>query len=167
MDHGECIEALIQHGAPDSLVSVIRSFLTGRTMSVKIGKTFSAPREVNGGSPQGSILGTFLFNMTTDHLERSIQYGSDGVCLDEGLLGEGCPSPRTPEHRVTIDTGLARIVTDRPSEYGLDNICVVAGEEELCVPFERNGEERADGGSPCSPDPSSPCLLYTSPSPRD
>ena len=55
MDHGACVEALLQHGAPDNLVIVIRSFLTGRTMSVKIGKTMSAPRKVNGGSPQGSI----------------------------------------------------------------------------------------------------------------
>ena len=70
---------------------------------------------------RGSILGTFLFCITTDRLEQ-------GLCHKS-------PVPR----EVDIDPGLARIVTDQHSELGLNNITAVADEEELCVPFERNG----------------------------
>ena len=38
-------------------------------MSVKVGNARSAPKPVNGGCPQGSVLGVLLFNVTTDDLE--------------------------------------------------------------------------------------------------
>ena len=38
-------------------------------MAVRVGNAWSAPRQVTGGCPQGSILGMFLFNATTDDLE--------------------------------------------------------------------------------------------------
>ena len=38
-------------------------------MRVKVGQSWSAPRPIHGGVPQGSILGVFLFNVTTDDLE--------------------------------------------------------------------------------------------------
>ena len=85
VDHAECLRALSDHGASDRMVGVIRSFLTGRKMSVKIGSTLSVPRDVNGGSPQGSILGTYLFNITTDRLTSGIEYGDDGVDMNMRL----------------------------------------------------------------------------------
>ena len=38
------------------------------------GSTWSAPRPVTGGGPQGSILGVFLFNLTTDDLEEGTPF---------------------------------------------------------------------------------------------
>ena len=38
-------------------------------MTVKVGSVKSAPLPVNGGCPQGSILGVLLYNVTTDDLE--------------------------------------------------------------------------------------------------
>ena len=43
-------------------------------MQVRIGSTLSDPRNINGGSPQGSILGNYLFCITTDRLEQGIDY---------------------------------------------------------------------------------------------
>ena len=40
-------------------------------MRVKVDSVLSAPRPVPGGSPQGSILGNFLFCCTTDEFGRA------------------------------------------------------------------------------------------------
>ena len=66
MDHTMCLEALVDMDALDVLVDWIATFLYGRKMSVKIGKSKSVPKPVNGSSPQGSILGNYLFCVTTN-----------------------------------------------------------------------------------------------------
>ena len=66
MDHFCCLTALSDMGAQEETIDWVASFLHNRTMSVKIGTTMSKPRTVPGGSPQGSILGNFLFCVTTD-----------------------------------------------------------------------------------------------------
>ena len=43
-------------------------------MQVRIGNTLSTPQKINGGSPLGSILGNYLFCITTDQLEQGIDY---------------------------------------------------------------------------------------------
>ena len=42
-------------------------------MSVRIDGARSRPRPVNAGAPQGSVLGTYIFNIGTDNLEDSIE----------------------------------------------------------------------------------------------
>ena len=66
MDHKKCLEALKSMGASQKSTDYVAAFLYGRTMSVKVGKARSTPRPVPGGSPQGSILGFFLFSVTTN-----------------------------------------------------------------------------------------------------
>ena len=38
-------------------------------MIVRVNKEFSDPLPVNGGCPQGSLLGVFLFNVSIDNVE--------------------------------------------------------------------------------------------------
>ena len=71
LDFLHCLEALAAKGASSELISIVGSFLTSRTMSVKVGQALSAPRVVLGGVPQGSILGVFLFNVTIDNFEAA------------------------------------------------------------------------------------------------
>ena len=66
MNHFHCLEALVDIGAELQTVDWVASFLYNRKMAVKIGDSFSMPRSVPGGSPQGSILGNFLFCSTTN-----------------------------------------------------------------------------------------------------
>ena len=53
-------------------------------MSVKLGGTFSRERKVPGGSPQGSILGNYLFCATTNSLTQDVNY----VDIERELAGE-------------------------------------------------------------------------------
>ena len=69
MDHWKCLDALSNMGASTEAVKWTASFLYNRHMSVKIRQARSTPRSVPGGSPQGSILGNFLFCATTNALQ--------------------------------------------------------------------------------------------------
>ena len=68
-----CLEALRKKGASTPVLKIIASFLTNRTMSVRVGSAWSDPLEVTGGCPQGSVLGVRLFNSTTDNLEDDFE----------------------------------------------------------------------------------------------
>ena len=70
MDHLHCLHALDNLGASPISLGWTAAFLHDRTMSVKVKGVRSGPRSVPGGSPQGSILGNFLFCATTDAFSR-------------------------------------------------------------------------------------------------
>ena len=65
----ECLKAFAAKGASSSVIRLIATFLSNRTMSVRVGSSWSEPKPVTGGCPQGAILGVLLFNLTTDGLE--------------------------------------------------------------------------------------------------
>ena len=69
LDFGRCLTALKEKGVGQELINLIASFLSGRTMTVKVGQDRSEPRTVEGGVPQGSLLGVHLFNSTIDTFE--------------------------------------------------------------------------------------------------
>ena len=66
--HSNCLQALPDLGRKEGHVAFVNAFLFDRSMTVKIRDEFSAPRKVNGGAPQGSILGCFLFCAKIDKL---------------------------------------------------------------------------------------------------
>ena len=76
MCHGACLRALQELGATQSTLGLVHAFLWKRKMSVRLGETKSVPRPVPGGSPQGSILGNYLFCATTDQLTKNINYNT-------------------------------------------------------------------------------------------
>ena len=89
LNHKECLVQLRNLGASPTTLALVRSFLTGRSMRVKVGEVLSAPRKLQGGSPQGSILGCYLYCAATQHIGGN-------------LLGEGphtaVGSPPSPRH---------------------------------------------------------------------
>ena len=56
----ECLWSVAKKGASTDLLAILASFLTNRTMSVRIEQDWSLPLPVFGGIPQGSILGVFF-----------------------------------------------------------------------------------------------------------
>ena len=54
-----CLTSFADCGASSQTIRLISTFLTNRTMAVRVGEAWSRPRPVHGGVPQGSILGFF------------------------------------------------------------------------------------------------------------
>ena len=102
-----CLAAFERKHASTPIIRLIATFLTNRTMSVRVGESWSEPREVNGGCPQGSILGVFLFNVTTDDLEDNF------MNFENARLGIGEPHPDSAQEE---GTPLAR--RDLPDDPG-------------------------------------------------
>ena len=101
LDHSACIEALRTNGASETTVQLVASFLHERTMQVKIGQHLSRPRLVPGGSPQGSILGNYLFCMTTNQLIPRDSRGLPAVSPSS----PGPSPPPSPPPRSTQPSG--------------------------------------------------------------
>ena len=92
LDFNHCLRTLRDKGASNGALRVVASFLSDRTMMVKVGSSFSQPRRVLGGVPQGSILGVFLFNCSIDSFETE----AEGVRRYEGGSGTNTTAPGGP-----------------------------------------------------------------------
>ena len=115
VSYQHCLEAFRRKGASTPVIRLLASFLTNRTMTVRVGEQWSDPVPVAGGCPQGSVLGVFLFNTTTDTLE------DDFVKADRARLGlENHDVPAPPvQHLVTLDpTPQPRPSTSSPIAEG-------------------------------------------------
>lgn len=71
ISHAVYIEAFMKRNCDPHLVRLIRSFLIGRQSVYKIKKQYSTRRNINGGSPQGTLLGNFLFMIATEDLDST------------------------------------------------------------------------------------------------
>ena len=149
LDFGHCLQALASKGASTELISIISSFLTSRTMSVKVGQELSSPRIVLGGVPQGSILGVFLFNATIDSFEAASRDVNSYSIIGGGDAELGGP----PRHDRSLNCPTEQVY-DRPGfkawesvllsvlKYVDDNII----HEKLCMDglvIDENGEKNA------------------------
>ena len=127
MQYQECLRSLVRHGASTEIVQLVATFLTDRHMSVRVGSSWSQPRQVNGGVLQGSILGVLLFNITTDNLEDEdnpiglpdtpIEEGTAGLSWSGDSLDESNPDEHTQEDNdYTHSTPLT---SEHPFEPGI------------------------------------------------
>ena len=91
LDFLRCLESLASKGASSELIAIVGSFLTSRTMAVKVGQVLSRPRIVLGGVPQGSILGVFLFNATIDDFESASKDVVNYKVVGGGNTEPACP----------------------------------------------------------------------------
>ena len=72
LDHGECLGQLEALGASMTTIDLTRSFLTGRSMCVRVGGQLTSLHKLLGGSPQGSILGCSLYCTATQQINLSL-----------------------------------------------------------------------------------------------
>ena len=93
LDHNECLGQLAALGASNPSLSLTRSFLTGRSMRVKVGNGLSNRRALSGGSPQDSILGCYLYCAATQRLNRSLPYVPTNTAAPEDDVDRSPAAP--------------------------------------------------------------------------
>lgn len=108
LDFGHCLRALASKGASTEMLAILASFLTSRTMAVKVGQDLSGPRVVLGGVPQGSILGVFLFNATIDAFEAA-----SADVVEYATVGGSEGANNYPQHDNSLNVAVTRPY-DRP-----------------------------------------------------
>ena len=64
-----CLNSLAAKGASSQVLGLIATFLTNRSMQVRVDQTWLEPRAVTGDIPHGSLIGVLLFNKATNELE--------------------------------------------------------------------------------------------------
>ena len=118
LNHESCIQAFKLKGASPKILRILSSFLTGRTMCVRLRDVHSEPKKITTGAPQGSVLGAYLFNVGIDTIEDGCVYPTEGNETIEHLVHkEDCPAMSTPR-RVTMarrSPGLSPIREDGPN----------------------------------------------------
>ena len=79
MRHDVCLEQLRSLGASPGSRSLVRAFLEGRTMTIKVDGQTVDPILITRGSPQGSVLGCLLYCITTQRLTMRLRHRNNGV----------------------------------------------------------------------------------------
>ena len=99
MSHQSCLKALLDHGASTHITRIVGSFFMNRTMTFRVGDSFSSPRPLKGGSPQGTLLGNFLFVMATNKLEHPSINDPSYPCANDDDLDTNPPLMTTSNKR--------------------------------------------------------------------
>ena len=86
ISHSLIIRKLECLGVSDIALTWFKSYLTGRSQCVSLGKSISAPTHLKVGVAQGSLLGVLLFNLVINDLYRSLKYSTAILYADDTTL---------------------------------------------------------------------------------
>ncbi|GFS64069.1 probable RNA-directed DNA polymerase from transposon BS [Trichonephila clavipes] len=68
--HTDLLFKLITYKIPPPLILLLKSYISDRSFTVKINRTFSQDRSAKAGIAQGSILGPVLFNLRKRYYQK-------------------------------------------------------------------------------------------------
>lgn len=83
--HERLLLKLKAHGMTGQCNNIIQNFLTGRTMTVRVGDELSSWEPVLSGVPQGSVLGPLLFLLFINNLP-AITTNITTLFVDDSML---------------------------------------------------------------------------------
>ncbi|GFU77390.1 RNA-directed DNA polymerase from mobile element jockey [Trichonephila clavipes] len=86
--HTGLLFKLINYNIPTPLILLLKSYISNRTFTVKINRTYSQTRSISAGIAQGSILGPVLFNLYVNDILKSTKtmlcmYADDTAILSK------------------------------------------------------------------------------------
>ena len=87
VNHNITIEKLSRAGITGRILDLIKSYLTGRTQTVRIGSSVSSQLPIYSGVPQGSILGPLLFLVNINDLPKCVMSSCYGYADDYKIMG--------------------------------------------------------------------------------
>jgi hypothetical protein len=128
VDHDILLNKLIYYTKSDSLVSLMRSFLSDRTQLVMINSESSSIGRVTRGVPQGSILGPLLFCLFINDLPLHILNKNVDCDLfaDDGSLHTSASNIQTLEHTLQEEV-------NNVSQWCADNNMLVNAQKTKCM----------------------------------
>ena len=106
LEHLACLKSFAKLGASTDIILLVAAFLHGRSMTVKVGSSWSDPKPVNEGAPRVSVLGCFLFNIGVDDLDEGPLPNVEPAAVREHMnRTDDFPALSTPTR---VNTGLGQ-----------------------------------------------------------
>ena len=87
VNHNITIEKLSRAGITGPILDLIKSYLTGRTQTVRIGSSVSSQLPIYSGVPQGSIRRPLLFLVYINDLPKCVMSSCYGYADDYKIMG--------------------------------------------------------------------------------
>ena len=84
--HKGLLHKLFSYGISGRIYSIIKSFLSSRSMKVVVNGQSSEVHEINAGVPQGSVLGPTLFLIFINDLPDSVIRSFINIFADDNYL---------------------------------------------------------------------------------
>jgi hypothetical protein len=92
------IKKMNDGGVDPNFTKLTHSYLSKRTIKVKVNSTVSTPRTIDSGVPQGSVLGPILFNLYTHDIPENVARKQNTAVQTSNKTNNNVWGPNTESH---------------------------------------------------------------------